>query len=66
MRILMLNKRALLSVLLKNASHNYEYPPLGGGASPVSYEIAKDYVNSFIPIFFFSRSLEYQDNFLLI
>jgi len=24
---------------------NYEFPPLGGGASPVSYEIAKGYVN---------------------
>ena len=23
---------------------NYEFPPLGGGASPVSYEIAKGYV----------------------
>jgi glycosyltransferase involved in cell wall biosynthesis len=23
---------------------NYEYPPLGGGASPVSYELAKGYV----------------------
>jgi hypothetical protein len=23
---------------------NYEYPPLGGGASPVSYEVAKGYV----------------------
>ena len=22
---------------------NYEFPPLGGGASPVSYEIAKGY-----------------------
>jgi glycosyltransferase involved in cell wall biosynthesis len=22
---------------------NYEFPPLGGGASPVSYEIAKEY-----------------------
>ena len=22
---------------------NYEFPPLGGGASPVSYEIAKAY-----------------------
>jgi len=21
---------------------NYEFPPLGGGASPVSYEIAKE------------------------
>jgi glycosyltransferase involved in cell wall biosynthesis len=25
---------------------NYEFPPLGGGASPVSYEIAKGYVAS--------------------
>ena len=23
---------------------NYEFPPLGGGASPVSYEIAKGYI----------------------
>jgi hypothetical protein len=23
---------------------NYEFPPLGGGASPVSYELAKGYV----------------------
>jgi len=23
---------------------NYEFPPLGGGTSPVSYEIAKGYV----------------------
>ena len=23
---------------------NYEFPPLGGGASPVSYEIARGYV----------------------
>ena len=23
---------------------NYEFPPLGGGASPVSYEIAKEYL----------------------
>ena len=23
---------------------NYEFPPLGGGASPESYEIAKGYV----------------------
>lgn len=23
---------------------NYEFPPLGGGASPVSFEIAKGYV----------------------
>ncbi len=25
---------------------NYEFPPLGGGASPVSYEIAKRFVNT--------------------
>lgn len=25
---------------------NYEFPPLGGGASPVSYEIAKHFVNT--------------------
>ncbi len=25
---------------------NYEFPPLGGGASPVSYEVAKGYVQS--------------------
>jgi glycosyltransferase involved in cell wall biosynthesis len=24
---------------------NYEFPPLGGGASPISYEISKGYVN---------------------
>lgn len=24
---------------------NYEFPPLGGGASPVSYELAKGYVD---------------------
>ena len=23
---------------------NYEFPPLGGGASPVSYDLAKGYV----------------------
>ena len=25
---------------------NYEFPPLGGGGSPVSYEIAKGYVRA--------------------
>ncbi len=29
---------------LKILMLNYEFPPLGGGASPVSYEIAKGYV----------------------
>ena len=24
---------------------NYEFPPLGGGGSPVSYELVKGYVN---------------------
>ena len=28
---------------LKILMLNYEFPPLGGGASPVSYEIAKGY-----------------------
>ena len=29
---------------LKILMLNYEFPPLGGGASPESYEIAKGYV----------------------
>jgi len=33
------NKKLRILVL------NYEFPPLGGGASPVSYEISKGYVN---------------------
>ena len=32
----MTNKKRILML-------NYEFPPLGGGASPVSYEIAKGY-----------------------
>lgn len=34
-----LNKKRILML-------NYEFPPLGGGASPVSYEIAKGYVKN--------------------
>ena len=33
------NSKKKLRVLMLN----YEFPPLGGGASPVSYEIAKGY-----------------------
>ena len=25
---------------------NYEFPPLGGGASPLSYEITNEYANT--------------------
>src|SRR3989344_5435600 len=38
----MLNPKALKK--LRILMLNYEFPPLGGGASPVSYEIAKGYV----------------------
>ena len=34
----MISKKKLRILML-----NYEFPPLGGGASPVSYEIAKGY-----------------------
>ena len=33
-----------MSTKLRILMLNYEFPPLGGGASPVSYEIAKGYV----------------------
>ena len=38
------NKNNKNNKKLKILMLNYEFPPLGGGASPVSYEIAKGYV----------------------
>ena len=34
-----------MGIMKKILMLNYEFPPLGGGASPVSYSIAKGYVS---------------------
>jgi hypothetical protein len=41
-----LNDKSKTNNKLKILVLNYEFPPLGGGASPVSYEIAKGYAKN--------------------